>query len=111
MYVRVFVCTTVSTSYATIFGLTTMFLPEFGKKKLGVRSNINLMLLFGMGSVGSYAAGLLRSAVDSYKWAFVWNAASYAVVVLAGLYKYFEFDRKSSSLVTPPSSKTDTKAA
>lgn len=88
-----------------------MFLPEFGKKKLGVRSNINLMLLFGTGSIGSYAAGLLRSAVGSYKWAFVWNAATYAVVVFAGLYKYFEFDRKSLSLAAPSSTKTDSKAA
>lgn len=70
-----------------------MLLPEFGQKKLGVRSNINLMLLFGMGSVGSYAAGLLRSSVGSYKWAFVWNAACYVVVLFAALFKYFIFDK------------------
>ena len=84
-----------SIGYASVFSLTTAILPEFGKKKLGLRSNFNLMVLFGVGSLGSYAAGFFRSMLGSYKWPFMWNAMVWFIVAVAGLIKFVVCDRKN----------------
>lgn len=84
-------------AYASIFSLTTMFLPEFGTRKLGLRSNLNLMILFATGSIGSYAAAQFRSVTGTYKWPFVWNIICFGIVTLAGIIKYMRFDRNSRS--------------
>lgn len=75
--------------------MTTAILPEFGRKKLGLRSNFNLMVLFGVGSLGSYAAGFFRSMLGSYKWPFMWNAMAWFFVAIAGLIKFALCDRKN----------------
>lgn len=80
--------TSVAIAYASVYSLTTMFLPEFGKKKLGMRTNLNMMLCFGSGSVASYVAGMLRSTSGSYKWAFACNIVSFLVVIAAALFKH-----------------------
>ncbi|CAN8074294.1 unnamed protein product [Agarophyton chilense] len=79
--------------YAAVFSLTTSVLPEFGKQKLGFRSNFNLMVLFASGSLGSYLSAALRSTSGTYKWAFVWNGISWLFVVFSALAKYILCDR------------------
>lgn len=86
-------------AYAAVFSLTTSALPEFGRSKLGIRSNFNLMLLFLAGSLGSLASGFLRSNVGSYKWPFAMNAASFAIAAIAGMVKYFVYDARATTKV------------
>lgn len=71
--------------YAAVFSLTTASLPEHGSQNLGLRANINMMLLFASGSLGSFLASSLRTAYGSYKWAFILNSAVWLFVVLGGL--------------------------
>jgi len=70
--------------YAGVFNLVTAVLPEFGQERLGLRSNLNLMVLFGFGSLGSYAAGVLRTSSGTYFWSFVLNSASCLFVIFFG---------------------------
>lgn len=56
--------------------------------KLVIRSNLNLMGLFAVGSVGSYMTAVSRSSRGSYSGAFVWNIIAFAIVTICGLMKY-----------------------
>lgn len=56
-------------------------MPAFGKQRLGLRTNLCLMLLFGVGSVGSFAAGAVRTASGSYARSFMMNAMCWVVIV------------------------------
>lgn len=80
-----------------MFSITTAFLPQFGKKKLGFRSNFNLMLYSAAGSLGSYLSGIARSSTGSYKWAFLWNASAWLVVVATAVANFILYDRKRSA--------------
>lgn len=59
-----------------------------------MRSNFNLMLTYLTGTLGSLAAGFLRTTSGSYKWAFVLNVVAFAVTAIAGMVKYFVYDTK-----------------
>lgn len=80
-----------------MFSITTAFLPQFGKKKLGFRSNFNLMVYSAAGSLGSYLSAIARSATGTYKWAFLWNASAWLVVVGTALANFILYDRKRST--------------
>lgn len=69
-------------AYSGVFTLITTALPEFGQQRMGLRSNLNLMFLFGFGSVGSFAAGLLRSATGSYAHSFLLCGSMWAVMFM-----------------------------
>lgn len=75
---------------------------------MAIRSNLNLVALFGAGSLGTWLAARWRSVQGSYKWPFIWNVFCFAIVALCALFKYFVFDRPaaaatklSQSITTP----------
>lgn len=72
----------VAVGYSSVFTLITTALPQFGKQRLGMRSNLNLMCLFGFGSIGSYAAGALRQRTGSYAMSFLLNSAAWMLILL-----------------------------
>lgn len=72
-----------SVGYAAVYSLTTVVVPSFGQRRLGLRSNIVLMLLFGSGSVGSYVAGLLRTYSGSYLHAFVLSSFAWFAAIVS----------------------------
>lgn len=47
-----------------------------------MRSNLNLMALFGFGSIGSYAAGFLRTTTGSYAQSFLLNSLSWVAIFI-----------------------------
>lgn len=63
---------------------------------MAIRSNLNLVALFGAGSLGSWMAARWRSTQGSYKWPFMWNVFCFAIVALCALFKYFVFDRPAA---------------
>lgn len=71
--------------YAAVFSLTTSALAEFGPERLGLRSNMNLMVLFGSGSIGSYVAGSLRTRFGSYLWPFACSTFAWVIACIASV--------------------------
>lgn len=65
---------------SSVFSITTAMLPEFGREKLGMRSNFNLVMFFLFGSLGSCVAGVLKSRTGSYMWAFLSNSICFVIV-------------------------------
>ncbi len=68
-------------TYSVVFTLITTALREFGLQRLGLRSNLNLMALFGFGSIGSSIAGALRVAQGSYLHSFLLSAAMWVLIL------------------------------
>eukprot|EP00190_Bangiopsis_sp_CCMP1999_P000148 CAMPEP_0198737292 /NCGR_PEP_ID=MMETSP1475-20131203/67789_1 /TAXON_ID= ORGANISM="Unidentified sp., Strain CCMP1999" /NCGR_SAMPLE_ID=MMETSP1475 /ASSEMBLY_ACC=CAM_ASM_001111 /LENGTH=511 /DNA_ID=CAMNT_0044501151 /DNA_START=327 /DNA_END=1862 /DNA_ORIENTATION=- len=88
-----------SVGYAGVFNLTMTCLPDFGMDRLGTRSNLNLVILFAFGSVGSYLAGMLRTAFGKYTLSFGLNsAACFLVLVFSLLYKFLSDRDKTRGL-------------
>eukprot|EP00188_Purpureofilum_apyrenoidigerum_P005927 Plantae.Rhodophyta-Purpureofilum_apyrenoidigerum.ctg8334.p1 GENE.Plantae.Rhodophyta-Purpureofilum_apyrenoidigerum.ctg8334~~Plantae.Rhodophyta-Purpureofilum_apyrenoidigerum.ctg8334.p1 ORF type:complete len:557 (+),score=38.21 Plantae.Rhodophyta-Purpureofilum_apyrenoidigerum.ctg8334:258-1928(+) len=78
-----------SIGYAGVFNLTMTCLPDFGMDRLGTRSNLNLVVLFAFGSIGSYLAGVLRTTYGKYAVTFGLNsAACFMVLIFSLLYKH-----------------------
>lgn len=68
-------------------------IPDFGEKRLGMRSNFNLVMFFLWGSLGSYAAGAVKSRTGSYKLVFLLNSVCFFIVSVVGLSCYFSTKR------------------
>eukprot|EP00171_Calliarthron_tuberculosum_P001495 IDg1495t1 len=68
--------------YSGVFTLITTALPEFGRERMGLRSNLNLMFLFGFGSIGSYVAGELRTRYGSYLYSFLLSASMWGLIFI-----------------------------
>ncbi len=66
--------------YSGVITLVYTALPEFGLKRAGLRSNLNLAIQLGFGVFGSYGASALRTAWGSYAPAFEMGAWCWAVV-------------------------------
>lgn len=81
-------------SYAAVFSITTAVVPIYGTKRLGFRNNFNLMMYAAAGSLGSFLAATLRSSTGTYKWAFMWNASAWLVVIALALANLVFYDRK-----------------
>lgn len=85
-----------SIAYSSVYGLTTSVLPEFGTKKLGLRSNLNLMAYQVIGSIGSSLAAMTRSRSGSYLTSFLLNGMCFGLIVLTGLTKFILDKRRST---------------
>lgn len=83
-----------------MFTLITTALPKFGKQRLGMRSNLNLMALFGLGSVGSYVAGALRQRTGAYAMSFLVNSIAW-LFILGCIAIYLSSYKKETNLKAP----------
>lgn len=78
-------------SYSVVFTLITAALPLFGYQRLGLRSNLNLTLLFAFGSIGSYIGGHLRMMSGSYALSFLLSMSMWAIILmLAAVYTFYD---------------------
>lgn len=84
--------------YSGVFTLITTSLPDYGKSRMGLRSNLNLMVMFGFGSVGSYVAGELRTRSGTYAYSFLMGAAMWLIVFMCTVVYAFG-DKKNEAAI------------
>ena len=87
-------------TYSVVFTLITTALREFGLQRLGLRSNLNLMALFGFGSIGSSIAGALRVANGSYLNSFLLAAGMWVLILMFSILFMFGGRRRNNALIT-----------